>query len=103
MTPEQIAQLVTAITSIGALAGAIATYLKAQVNERKIDDNTKITKRAAANAQRDTVDRLRLDELEQWHAVYTASDECEPCRQKMEAFKDRRRRIAPLGTPHDQP
>jgi hypothetical protein len=87
MTPEQIGQIITAFTSIGALAGAIATYLKARTTERKVDDNTKITE----TIQHTTVDRLRLDELERWHAAYVSFEECDKCRARIEALKNRRR------------
>lgn len=100
MTPELTAQLVVAVIT---LLGVIRGILEQRQTAKKVDDNTEITQQAARRVDLSTVDRLRLDELEQWYAVYTASDECEPCRAKMEAFKDRRRRIAPLGTPHDQP
>lgn len=94
MTPDQWTQIITTVGSIGALAGAIATYIKAQTNEKKIDHNTKITQKAADAAetiQHGTVDRLRLDELERWHAAYLSFEECDRCRLRIEAMKERRR------------
>jgi len=60
MTPEHWTQLISAIGSIGSLAGALAIYIKAQATERKIDANTEETKGARLAAENGTALKEKL-------------------------------------------
>lgn len=91
LTGEQIAQLVAAAVT---LATALAAYLESR-RTTKIAEEGKhaatAAKDAAENVQVATVDRLDYDRLRRMEAALLTLDECQGCREKIQALADRRR------------
>lgn len=101
MTPEQIAQLVTAVVTLAAAAAAYLESRKTTQVAREGKQAATEAKESADAVQQSTVDKLDYDRLRRMESALLTLPGCEMCRQQILDMTERRRLRPRLETPDE--